>query len=102
VSKEDFYRELASEINRTLKRKAVTSKQIQDVVEQARYIRRSRGLMGLWAFASELPYRFFTHEEIELLKRSPKWHEFTSRMIDLMVIEGVITPAEAGLLKRYQ
>ncbi|WP_124727646.1 hypothetical protein [Staphylospora marina] len=101
MSNQEFYRELATEINRTLGRKAVSSREIGNLVEQAKMIRRTRGLMGLMAFASEIPYRYFTPEEIEYLRHSPRWNELGDRLIRLLVMEGVITPAEAGMLRRY-
>ncbi|MBA4494748.1 hypothetical protein ACFO25_17450 [Paenactinomyces guangxiensis] len=94
------YQVVARTINQTLGRKAVTVDQIKSLVSQAKMIRRRQGVMGLLAFSQQIPYRLFTQEEIERLKRSPRWYELSSKMIDLMVTEGVLTPAEAGMLKR--
>lgn len=96
-----FYSDFVNVVNYTVGRKALTVEQLKQLIKEAKYIRRRYGLMELMSFASELPYRFFTQKEIDKLQRSPYYAEFSSRMIDYLVIEGVITPIEARLLKRY-
>lgn len=95
------YQDVARTINQTVGRKAVTVEQMKSLVKEAKVVRRTQGVMGLWAFASQIPYRFFTEKEIEKLKQSPRWYELSSKMIDLMVQEKVITPMEAKMLKRH-
>jgi hypothetical protein len=96
-----FYVELAEEINRTVGRNAVSPQKIKSLIKQAKQIRRSYGKMGLWAFARELPWQIFTPREIDRLQRSPRWHELSNRFVDAMVMEGVITPFEANMIRRY-
>lgn len=96
-----FYDDFVRVINQTVGRRAITVEQLKQLIVEAKRIRRRYGIMGLMSFASELPYRFFTQEEIEKMQHSPYYAEFSSKMIDWMVIEGVLTPVEARLLKRY-
>lgn len=96
-----FYSDFVQAVNQTVGRKALTVDQLQQLIWEAKRIRQRYGVMGLMSFASDLPYRFFTHEEIEKMKNSPYYVEFSSKMIDLMVMEGVLTPMEARLLKRH-
>ncbi|SEN15705.1 hypothetical protein [Lihuaxuella thermophila] len=100
MDKNQVYQDVVRTINQTVGRKAVTVEQIKSLVNQAKMIRRTRGVTGLMSFASQLPYRMFTQQEIERLQRSPRWYELSGKMIDLMVYEGVITPMEARMLKQ--
>ena len=95
-----FYEELAEEINRTVGRKAVSPGKIKSLIQQAKQIRRSYGKMGLWSFARELPWQICTPKEIDRLQRSPRWHELSNQFVDAMVMEGVITPFEANMIRR--
>jgi hypothetical protein len=100
VNRNQVYQDVVRTINQTLGRKAVSVEQLKSLVNQAKMIRRTKGVMALMSFASQLPYRLFTQQEIDQLQRSPRWSELSGKMIDLMVYEGVITPTEAGMLKR--
>lgn len=95
-----FYRELADEINRTIGRKAISANKIKSVIRQAKQIRAAYGTAGLMSFARELPYRLFTPQELERLQRHPRWQELSSKFVDAMVMEGVITPFEANIIRR--
>jgi len=95
-----FYRELVQTLNQTVGRQAVTVDQLLALIAEAKKIRKMQGPFGLMSFASELPYRFLTHQEVERIQQSPRWYEFSNKMIDLMVQEGVVTPFEATMLKR--
>ncbi|MBA4602410.1 hypothetical protein [Thermoactinomyces mirandus] len=96
-----FYRELAEEINRTVGRKAVSASKIKSLIRQAKQIRAVYGTAGLMSFARELPWRLFTPQEIERLQRSPRWPELSSKFVDAMVMEEVITPFEANMIRRF-
>lgn len=95
-----LYEELAQHINRMLGRKAVSARRIHGVVEQAKQVRRAGGVMALLHFSTELLHRLFTPEEVEKLKRSPRYREMSYKIIDLLVEEEVITRREAMMLKR--
>ncbi|MGA8941934.1 MAG: hypothetical protein WB502_04360 [Thermoactinomyces sp.] len=95
-----FYRELADEINHTIGRKAISASKIKSLIRQAKQIRAAYGTAGLMSFARELPYRLFTHMELEQLQRHPRWRELLSKFVDAMVLEGVITPFEANIIRR--
>jgi hypothetical protein len=95
-----LYREVARTINQTVGRNAVTADQLAGLVKEAKQVRRRRGTTGLMQFANELPYRYLTEEEVYKLQQSPRYRELSFKMIDLMVVEQVITPFEAMLLKR--
>ncbi|TCS93097.1 hypothetical protein [Hazenella coriacea] len=101
MSKDSFYQDLVKKINQTLGRKAVSVEQIKSLMKEAKRVRKTQGTMGLLSFASQIPYRLFSPQEVEKLKQSPYWGEFSSKLIDLLVYEGVITPTEARMLKRY-
>ena len=95
-----FYKELAHNINRTLGRKAVSADRIRRGVKQAKQIRRTGGMTALLHFARGLAERLFSPEEVEKLKQSPRYREYSHRMIDLLVWEEVITRTEALMLIR--
>jgi hypothetical protein len=99
VSKTAFYRELVQEINQTVGREAVTTEQLKELVRQAKMIRRTQGLMGLLAFANQLPYRFLTPHEVQMIQRSPRYRELSRRTLQMLVMEGVITPFEANMVR---
>jgi hypothetical protein len=95
-----LYREVARTINQTVGRNAISADQLAGLVKEAKQVRKRRGSAGLMKYARELPYRFLTEEEVYKLKQSPRYRELSYKMIDLMVVEQVITPFEAMLLKR--
>lgn len=95
-----LYQEVADLINSTTGRKAVSASRLQKLVLEAKYIRKTQGTMALMSFAQQLPYKFLSANEIETLKRSPKYREFSHRVIDLFVREGVISQFEAMMLRR--
>ncbi|PTX61240.1 hypothetical protein C8P63_10734 [Melghirimyces profundicolus] len=95
-----FYRELAKNVNQILGRKAVTSDRIVRAVGQAKYIRQTRGKMALIHYLHTLKERLFSESELERLKQSPRQREFSYGMLDILVYEKVITPAESRMLKR--
>src|SRR5690606_10899972 len=95
-----LYLEAAQHINRILRRKAVSVRRIHRLIEQAKQVRRSGGVLALLHFSTALAHRLFTPEEVERLKQSPRYRELSHRLIDLMVEEQVITRREAMMLKR--
>ncbi|SMO46580.1 hypothetical protein [Melghirimyces algeriensis] len=98
--KKRFYRELCKNVNRILGRRAVTVDRIVRYVAEAKRIRRTKGTMDLIHFLTTLRERLFTPEEVKRLKQSSQYKEFSSRLLDLMVYEGVITVGESRMLKR--
>jgi hypothetical protein len=101
MNPDTVYKNLADTINQTVGRKAVSVKKIKTLVADGKRIRKQYGLTGLWLYASlQLPYHFFTKKEIEKLKKSPRWNELSYKTIDAMVVEGVINPMEARMIKR--
>lgn len=98
---EEVYRSLAKNINRTLGRKAISARKIDALVEEAKWVRTRRGKMGLWQFTSQLPSRYFTPNEIDQLKASPVWGEFSHQLIQILLNERVITPMEAQMVRQY-
>lgn len=98
-SKAALYHDVAQAVNRTLGRKAVTVEQINQTVEYAKRIRKKRGGSGLLQYLNTLQDRWFTPQEVERLKHSPRSKELSRRMLDLLVTEKVISPAEAMMLK---
>jgi hypothetical protein len=97
----NIYQELVSKINKTLNRKAITVDQIKYVIGNAKNIRRTQGIMGLWFYATKIPSIFFSRKEIEQLKQSPYWKTFSLQMIDFLIFESVITSKEGDMLKRF-
>jgi hypothetical protein len=100
MNSDTVYKNLVDTINQTVGRKAVSLKKIKTLVAEGKRIRKQYGLTGLWSYASQLPYHFFTKEEIKKLKESPRWNELSYKTIDAMVEEGVINPMEARMIKR--
>jgi hypothetical protein len=98
--KNAIYAEAARQINQILGRKAVSVRRIHRLIEQAKQIRRSGGVLALLHFSTEMVHRLFTPEEVEMLKQSPRYREMSFQLIDLMVEEQVITRREAMILKR--
>ena len=96
-----LYQELAMKVNKTLNRKAITVDQIYAVVEKAKIIKKTKGAFGLFSFATSIPSQFFTDTEIEKLKKSPQWEEFSQKMINLFVKEGIISKMQANMVKNY-
>lgn len=99
VKKDGFYRELVNEINHTVGREAVTVDQLQSLLYQAKTIRQSQGIMGLMSFANQLPYRFLTPQEVQLIQQTPRFRELSQKTIRMLVLEGVITPFEANMIR---
>ncbi|TCP70647.1 hypothetical protein [Baia soyae] len=95
-----LYKEVSHLVNSTTGRKAVSASRLQKLVMEAKYVRRTQGTMGLMNYAQRLPYQFLSTNEIEMLRRSPKYREFSHRVIDLFVREGVISQFEAMMLRR--
>jgi hypothetical protein len=95
-----LYEVAAQHVNRILGRRAVSVRRIHHVIEQAKQVRRSGGAFALLHYSTELVHRLFTPEEVEKLKQSPRYREFSHRLLDLMVEEQVITRREAMMLKR--
>ncbi|MFC7442402.1 hypothetical protein [Laceyella putida] len=100
MNKSAFYRELVQEINQTVGREAVTADQLRSLVYQAKMIRQSQGLMGLLSFANQLPSRFLTPQEVQMIQRSPRYRELSNKTIQMLVLEGVIKPFEANMVLR--
>jgi hypothetical protein len=100
MNSDTVYKNLADTINQTVGREAVSVKKIKTLVAEGKRIRKQYGVTGLWSYASQLPYHFFTEEEIEKLQQSPRWYELSSKMIDALVAEGVINSMEASMIKR--
>lgn len=101
MSNKQLFQELALKINKALNRKAVTVDQINGVVEKAKLVRKTKGSFGLFAYATKIPSHFFTEVEIEKLKNSPHWDEFSQKMINLFVREGIITQTQANMAKKF-
>jgi hypothetical protein len=95
-----LYVDLARTINRTLGRKAVHPESIRQAVEEAKRIKRYGGTMELIHYATHLYETWFTPEEVEMLKQSPRKKELSYRLIDLLVLEKVLTPAQGMMFKR--
>lgn len=95
-----LYEEAVQHINRILGRRAVSVKRIHRLIEQAKQVRRSGGVLALVHYSTELVHRLFTPGEVERLKQSPRYRELSHRLIDLLIEEGVITRQEAMMLKR--
>jgi hypothetical protein len=95
-----LYQDLVNTINQIVGRRAVSVKKMKLLIAEAKRIRRQHGVMGLWSYAQRLPEHFFTHEEIEKLQHSPKLYELSDKLVDAMVVEKVITPVEARMIKR--
>jgi hypothetical protein len=100
MNSDTVYKNLVDTINQTVGRKAVSVKKIKTLVAEGKRIRKQYGLTGLWSYTLQFPYHFFTKEEIEKLKKSPRWNELSYKTIDAMVAEGVINPMEARMIKR--
>lgn len=101
MSTEDrIYYDLAETINQTIGRKAVSPRRLSKIVAEAKMIRKTKGTMALMSYAQNLPYQFLSASEIETLRRSSKYREFSLRVIDLFVREKVVTPFEAMMLRR--
>lgn len=96
-----LYREVAQYVNRIIGRKAVTAKMLHQWVEDAKIIKRSRGTFALITHYHRLYKQMLSEEEVEQLKRSPRKTELSYRMIDVLVREGVLSPAQAKMLKQY-
>lgn len=96
-----IYQQFANWVNRSLARKAISAKQIETVVQQAKQIRRQQGVWGLWNYASQLPSQYFTETEIEHLRQLPEWPYYAQQFIHHLIHEGVVTPWEAKMLERY-
>ncbi|MBN2908282.1 hypothetical protein JQC72_01945 [Polycladomyces sp. WAk] len=95
-----LYMDLARTINQTLGRKAIHPERIRQAVEEAKRIKRYGGTAELIHYATHLYETWFTPEEVEMLKRSPRKKELSYRMIDLLILEKVLTPAQGMMLKR--
>jgi hypothetical protein len=100
VNREELYSQFVKALNRTLGRKVTTVDEVKELMREGKRIRRVYGVTGLWNYAARLPERFFSRQEFERLRRSPGWQEWTARIVDLLVAEEVITPAEARFIKR--
>lgn len=101
MDREHFYHSLAKNINQTLGRKAITAKKIDSIINHAKRVRQHQGVMGLWNYAAQLLTTFFTETEIERLKQSSQWSEFTRKLIQVLIYERVISPFEAQMLYKY-
>jgi len=95
-----LYMDLARTINQTLGRKAIHPERIRQAVKEAKRIKRYGGTAELIHYATHLYETWFTPEEVEMLKRSPRKKELSYRMIDLLIMEKVLTPAQGMMLKR--
>ncbi|MCH5584949.1 hypothetical protein MK805_08175 [Shimazuella sp. AN120528] len=100
MNREREYQEISDSINQLVGRKAVTSKKIKNVINEAKHIRKTQGTSGLLRFASALPYQFFTPKELDHIQATPQYRELSNRLIDLLVVEGVISSFEAMFLRR--
>ncbi|SDX99256.1 hypothetical protein [Thermoactinomyces sp. DSM 45892] len=98
--KDPLYRDVADLVNTTTGRRAVSASRLQKLVMEAKYVRKTQGTMGLMNYAQRLPYQFLSTNEIEMLRTSPRYREFSYRVIDLFVREGVISQFEAMMLRR--
>ncbi|SFJ61360.1 hypothetical protein [Thermoflavimicrobium dichotomicum] len=97
----NLYQEIADGINQTVGRKAVTVGKLKQIVKEGKQIRRTQGMMALWQYAQNIPYRFLTSEEAEMLRNSPRFRELSNKTLELLVMEGVITPLEGKMFRRY-
>jgi len=96
-----FYQQIANWVNQSLGRKAIRAKQIEEAVQKAKRIRRQQGVWGLWNYASQLPYQYFTEAEMEHLRQLPEWPHYAQQFIHHLIQEGVVTPWEAKMMERY-
>jgi hypothetical protein len=94
-----LYVDLARAINETLGRKAIHPERIRQAVEEAKRIKRYGGTAELIHYATHLYETWFTPEEVEMLRRSPRRRELSYRMIDLLVRERVLTPTQGMMFK---
>jgi hypothetical protein len=99
MNRDYFYSDLVNMVHQTMGREVIRVEEIKKLIEEAKYVRKTQGIVRLRSFASEIPYRFFSQTEIEKLQKSPRWHEFARKLVDLMVAEGVLTPFEARMVK---
>lgn len=100
MSREGEYQAIADSINQLVGRQAVTQKKIKNIVKEAKHIRKTQGTSGLLRFASALPYKFFTPQELDYIQTTPQYRDLSARLIDLLVAEGVISSFEAMFLRR--
>ncbi|MFC4076441.1 hypothetical protein [Salinithrix halophila] len=100
AGKKTLYREVAQTVNQALGRKAITPERIARTVEEAHGLRQRRGVFALLQYVNQLPNRYFTEEELEILKAHPRRRELTNRMLAHLVREGIITYTESMMLKR--
>lgn len=96
-----LYREAAKYVNQVIKRKAVTANMFHQWVEEAKRIRQTKGVMGLVTHYKRLYKHLLTEQEIEKLKMAPRKTELSFRLIDVLVMEGVLNPNQARWLKQY-
>jgi hypothetical protein len=97
--KQLLYHDLARTINRTLGRTVVTVEGIHRTVEEAKRVRQTGGTMALLQYVNGLSERLFSPVDVEKLKQSPRRTELSNRMLDLLVLEKVLTPGQAMMLK---
>lgn len=96
-----LYRETANYINSVIRRKAVTAHMFHQWVEQAKLIKQTSGTMGLVHHYKRLYKQVLSEREVEKLKNSARKNEFSYRLIDVLIEEGVLSPTQARWLKQY-
>lgn len=96
-----LYREAANYVNSVIRRKAVTAHMFHQWVERAKRIKRTTGTMGLINHYKRLYKQVLSEREVEKLKNSPRKNEFSYRLIDVLIEEGVLSPTQAKWLKQY-
>ncbi|MDR6227255.1 hypothetical protein [Desmospora profundinema] len=95
-----LYREIAQTVNQTLGRQAITATLIKQTIAEAKKVRQIRGSWGLIRFLENRAERLLSPHEVEKLKQHPRWKELTTRMLEHLAAQRVITPTEALMLKR--
>lgn len=95
-----LYRDIAQTVNQTLGRQAISVTLIKQTIAEAKQVRQIRGSWGLLRFLEKRVERVFLPHEVEKLKRHPRWKELSTRMVDHLAAQRVITATEALMLKR--
>ncbi|SFS51345.1 hypothetical protein [Marininema halotolerans] len=98
--KKALYQDLTQTVNLALGRKAISVQMLTKTVEEARFVRQTRGVFALITYMNQLADHVFTPEEIEILKAHPRRKELTSRVLDHLIKEEVITFTESLMLRR--
>lgn len=95
------YLSMVKIINQVTGRQAITIKKLQFMIRKAKAVRHSQGQFGLLLYGKEILQTLFLPREVEMLKRNRQYKPVISKLIQLLVIERVITPTEATKIKKY-